>query len=90
MVKVLYMSFEILHRDLLGRIGKLRTKRGVIETPLFLPVINPGIQMISPNEMERDFKCQAIITNAYLLKKNFRDEVRKRGVHNFLKFLTLF
>ena len=80
------MSFEILGRDLLGRIGRLKTKRGIVETPLFLPVVNPMIQSISPKEMERDFGCQAIITNAYLLKKNFGEKVKARGVHDFLKF----
>jgi 7-cyano-7-deazaguanine tRNA-ribosyltransferase len=80
------MSFEILDRDLLGRIGKLRTKQGFIETPLFLPVVNPLKQVLSPQEMVRDFKCQAIITNAYLLKKNFEEEVKAKGVHDFLNF----
>ena len=65
------MSFEIFDRDLLGRIGKIKTKRGIIETPLFLPVVNPLKQSISPQEIQRDYGCQAIITNAYLLKKNF-------------------
>ena len=65
------MSFEIVTKDILGRIGKLRTKRGVVETPVLLPVINPLLQPISPREMRNDFGCKAIITNAYLLKKNF-------------------
>nr|ADQ54394.1 7-cyano-7-deazaguanine tRNA-ribosyltransferase [uncultured marine crenarchaeote E37-7F] len=80
------MSFEILDRDLLGRIGKFKTKQGVIETPLFLPVVNPLKQVLSPQEMARDFKCQAIITNAYLLKKNFEEEVKAKGIHDFLTF----
>jgi 7-cyano-7-deazaguanine tRNA-ribosyltransferase len=80
------MSFEILDRDLLGRIGRFKTKRGIVETPLFLPVVNPVMQFISPEEMKEDFGCQAIITNAYLLKKNFEEEVKKNGVHDFLKF----
>ena len=80
------MSFEILSRDLLGRIGKLKTKRGIIETPLFLPVINPRIQLISPQEMKKDIGFEAIITNAYLLKKNFGEKVIAKGVHDFLNF----
>lgn len=80
------MSFEVLERDLLGRIGRLKTKRGDVETPLLLPVINPSIQPISPEELRRDFGCEALITNAYLLKKNFEEEVRAKGIHEFLKF----
>lgn len=83
---VFFMSFEILSRDLLGRIGKLKTKRGIIETPLFLPVINPTIQLISPKEMKKDIGFQAIITNAYLLKKNFGEKVKAKGIHDFLNF----
>src|SRR5512136_725322 len=80
------MSFEVIERDLMGRIGRLKTKRGTVETPLLLPVINPLIQPISPKEMEKDFGCEALITNAYLLKKNFKQEVIARGIHDFLDF----
>ncbi|MCK5402924.1 tRNA-guanine transglycosylase, partial [Candidatus Bathyarchaeota archaeon] len=80
------MSFEILDRDLLGRIGKLKTKQSFIETPVFLPVVNPLKQVLFPKEMIRDFKCQAIIANAYLLRKNFKEEVKAKGIHDFLNF----
>ena len=45
--------FEILDKDAGGRIGKLRTPHGTVETPTVMPVINPNIQLISPREMER-------------------------------------
>lgn len=76
----------MIDKDLLGRLGKLKTKSGTIETPSLLPVVNPLVQPISPREMERDYDCQAIIANAYLLKKNFGEEVRTRGIHKFLEF----
>jgi 7-cyano-7-deazaguanine tRNA-ribosyltransferase len=80
------MAFEILDRDLAGRIGKLRTRRGSLETPLFLPVVNPAIQLFSPEEMQRRLGCQAIIANAFLLRKRYADSVTQRGIHNFLGF----
>ncbi len=80
------LAFEVVEKDLLGRIGRLTTKTGVVETPLFLPVVNPLVQPLSPRTMEQDFDCQAIIANAYLLKKNFGDEVMSRGIHEFLGF----
>ena len=80
------LAFEVVEKDLLGRIGRLTTKTGVVETPLFLPVINPLVQPLSPRTMEQDFDCQAIIANAYLLKKNFGDKVISRGIHEFLGF----
>lgn len=80
------MSFEILNRDLAGRVGKLETKSGVLETPLLLPVVNPALQPFSPKNMYRDFDCKAIIANAYLLKKNYENKVLKKGIHGFLNF----
>ena len=80
------MSFEIRDRDLFARIGRLKTKSGVIETPLLLPVINPTIQLISPKIIETAFDCKALITNAYIIKKHFQDEVAQRGIHDFLDF----
>jgi 7-cyano-7-deazaguanine tRNA-ribosyltransferase len=80
------LAFEVVEKDMLGRIGRLTTKTGVIETPLSLPVVNPLVQPLSPSTMERDFDCQAIIANAYLLKKNFEEEVTARGIHDFLGF----
>jgi len=85
-VDVPVLSFEIRERDVLGRIGKLVTKSGSIETPQLLPVINPGVQPISPAEMREDFGCEAVMTNAYILRKNFMEGVSKAGVHDFLKF----
>ncbi len=62
------MSFEIKEKDLLGRIGKLKTKRGTVETPLLFPVINPSIQPIPPQKLKDHFGFQAVITNSYIIK----------------------
>ncbi|MFH1328156.1 MAG: tRNA guanosine(15) transglycosylase TgtA [Candidatus Bathyarchaeota archaeon] len=80
------MAFEVLHRDLLGRIGKLTTKSGVLETPAFLPVINPNVQQVSPKEMFEKLRFKAVITNAYILKKHFEEEIIDRGVHDLLSY----
>jgi len=81
-----FMSFEIRDRDLLARIGRFKTKSGVFETPALLPVINPNVQPISPKEIEEEFGCEALITNAYIVKKHFQNEAVKRGLHDFLDF----
>ncbi len=80
------MVFEIVERDLMGRIGRIKTKSGVIETPALLPVVNPLKLTIPPNILQANFKVNAIITNAYILKKNCYDEVVLKGVHRFLDF----
>jgi len=80
------MSFEIRDRDLLARIGRFETKSGIIETPLLLPVINPTVQPVLPKKLQEKFNCKALITNAYIIKKNFKDIAAKKGIHDFLDF----
>jgi len=80
------MSFEVKERDLLARIGKLQTKSGIIETPLLFPVINPTIQLISPKRIREDFGFEALITNAYILKRRFQNQPAEKGLHSFLDF----
>ncbi|MEM2942452.1 MAG: tRNA guanosine(15) transglycosylase TgtA, partial [Candidatus Bathyarchaeia archaeon] len=60
-------------KDVLGRVGRLHTKKGVIETPCLLPVIHPSSQSVHPSEMwEMGFK--GVMTNAYLAYKAFGPE----------------
>ena len=80
------MSFEIKDTDLLARIGKLRTKSGTVETPLLFPVINPYTQLISPREIAENFGFQALIANAYILKKHAEKQPENDGLHKFLNF----
>lgn len=80
------MSFETKTKDLLGRIGKLRTKSGIVETPLLFPVINPSIQLISPARLKEEFGFEAVITNAYILKKRFQNKPIQVGLQKFLGF----
>jgi 7-cyano-7-deazaguanine tRNA-ribosyltransferase len=80
------MSFEIVDRDLLARIGRLETKGGVVETPLLLPVINPYIRTVPPKTLEEKFGCRALITNAYIIQKNFKEAATTKGLHEFLNF----
>jgi len=80
------MSFEVRAHDLLARIGRLKTKKGTIETPLLLPVINPAVQPISPRVIREEFNCTALITNAYIIRKHFGDKAIQMGVHRILDF----
>ncbi len=79
------MVFEVRDKDLGGRIGKLITKSGVIETPAFFPVVNPVKQSKEvPVSLLRDLGFTQIITNAYIIKKTVGNEVR--DIHEFLGF----
>jgi len=81
------MSFEIKDKDLAGRIGKLKTKSGVLETPVFFPVINPLKQEreVPISELKR-IGFKQVITNAYIIKKNYGDRALSVGVHKLIDF----
>ena len=80
------MSFDIRSKDLLGRIGRLKTRSGTVETPTLLPVINPGRQTIPPRILQEELGCDAVITNAYILRKQCAETPVETGVHRFLDF----
>lgn len=80
------MCFEIRSRDLLARIGKIKTKSGTVETPALLPVVNPAVQMISPRTLKEEFGCEALMTNAYILKKQCSGEAAEKEIHQLLDF----
>jgi 7-cyano-7-deazaguanine tRNA-ribosyltransferase len=79
--------FDIIHKDTAGRIGRLTTPHGVVETPTVMPVINPNLQTIKPSEM-RDFGAQILITNSYIIyrKDELREKALKDGLHALLDF----
>lgn len=72
--------FEILDKDGLGRICKIETNHGKIETPAILPVVNPNIPFIEVKEMEK-FGAEALMTNAYILYRTAKVE---KSVHEYL------
>ncbi len=80
------MSFEIRGKDLLGRVGLLRTKSGTVETPLLLPVVNPHTQVIPASDLRSIFGFDALITNSYLVWRKFREEGEIPRIHQLLNF----
>lgn len=79
------MTFEILHKDLGARIGRLYTKSGTIETPNFFPVVNPIRQTLSVEEI-RNVGFNQVITNAYLIMRHYGELGREFGVHRILNW----
>ena len=79
--------FEITHKDVFGRIGKLDTPHGPIETPALLPVVNPNVALIAPEEM-RQFGAAALMTNAYIVYRNprLKEAALSEGIHKVLGF----
>lgn len=77
--------FEIFHRDAMGRIAKLETPHGVVETPTLMPVINPNIEFIPANKMEK-FGAQILITNSYIINRSpsLNKIAVEKGLHSLL------
>ncbi|MCX6677505.1 MAG: tRNA guanosine(15) transglycosylase TgtA [Methanothrix sp.] len=79
--------FEILHKDLAGRIGRLSTLHGTIETPALMPVVNPHLPLIPPDELEK-MGADMVITNSYIIHQDpdLRIQAIERGLHDLLGF----
>jgi len=78
------MSFEVLDKDLAGRIGRLKTRRGTIETPYLFPVINPFDATITVKDIE-GLGFNAFITNILHVRRALR-ELDVVDVHDLLGF----
>jgi 7-cyano-7-deazaguanine tRNA-ribosyltransferase len=79
--------FEILHKDLAGRIGRLSTPHGTVETPLLMPVVNPHLPLITPGELA-GIGADMIITNSYIINQDpdLKTRAMERGLHELLGF----
>ena len=79
--------FEILHKDLAGRIGRLSTPHGTIETPALMPVVNPHLPLILPGELKK-MGADIIITNSYIIHQDpeLKRQALERGLHDLLGF----
>lgn len=78
-------SFEMTERDIAGRIGRLRTKSGTIETPALFPVVNHLKKTVPTSKIAR-MGYQQIIANAYLISKHSATKARRLGLHELLGF----
>ncbi len=78
------MVFSVREKDLAGRIGELVTRTGRLETPALLPVVNPVLQIVSPEEMKQ-IGFQGVMTNAYIVKRHW-DRWTEKKIHAILDF----
>ena len=79
--------FEIIAKDGAGRIGRLHTAHGTIETPTLVPVINPHLPVVSVHDLKK-VGFEIFITNAYMLYKDekLREYVLEHGIHYALNW----
>jgi len=80
--------FELLRTDCGARRGRLTTTRGVIETPMFMPVGTQGtVKAMAPAEL-RALGAQVILGNTYHLNLRPGMEVIRAagGLHKFINW----
>jgi len=80
------VSFELLAEEEGARRGRLATKRGVIETPAFMPVgTQATVKALSPEEI-RDVGAQVVLANTYhlALRPGASHIARLGGLHRFM------
>lgn len=82
------MKFEILNTDEQARRGKLIFRRGVIDTPAFMPVGTYGtVKAMTPEEVQT-IGAQIILGNTFHLMLRPGTEIIKahQGLHNFMNW----
>lgn len=84
------VSFELLERDGLARIGRLETPHGPVETPALLPVLHPDPerQPCPAKFLTERLGVRAVITSAYITWRTppLRAVAERDGVHALLGF----
>ena len=81
------IRFEVVEKDIAGRLGRLTVGKKTVQTPALFPVVNPHLPLIPPAEI-RAMGAGAIITNAYIFatSERFREPALMEGLHRVLGF----
>jgi len=82
------MRFELITKDpkTRARRGRLHTSRGVIETPIFMPVgTQATVKSMTPNQL-RDLTVEILLCNSYhlFLRPGHETVARLGGLHRFM------
>lgn len=85
------MDFEVLKKDenSNARTGEIRTDRGTIKTPIFMPVGTQGtVKTVHQRELEHDIKAPIILGNSYHLYLRPGTEMLEElgGLHKFINW----
>ena len=80
------LSFEVEQRDGAARTGRLYTRRGEVETPVFMPVgTHAAVRALTPDQV-RETGARILLANTYhLSQRPGPDLVHKAGgLHDFM------
>jgi queuine tRNA-ribosyltransferase len=80
--------FEIISQDGKARIGKLHTKKGIAETPFFMPVSTKMTPKFINSMQLNEMKIPAVISNAFILSMRPGSSFVKRmgGIGKMMNF----
>jgi len=81
-------KFKLLKTDGEARLGEIHTRRGVIKTPVFMPVGTQGVVKALTKDQLLQTKPQIILANTYHLYLRPGTEVLEHfgGLHNFMNW----
>ena len=80
-------SFELITQDEKARLGKIHTSRGIIDTPVFMPVGTQGtVKGVFTDDIVKT-NSQIILGNTYhlLLRPGVKILKNFSGLHNYIK-----
>jgi queuine tRNA-ribosyltransferase len=81
-------TFEIIKKNKLARVGKIRTKNGEINTPFFMPDATRGfIKSLSKQDLEAVNVCPMVVNTYHLFLNPGMDLIKDGGgIHNFMNW----
>ena len=83
--------FKLLHQSSKcnARVGQIKTTRGLIQTPVFMPVGTLGtVKAVNQKDLKLDIGSEIILSNTYHLYLRPGTDIIKssKGIHNYINW----
>ena len=83
--------FKLLHQSSKcnARVGQIKTTRGLIQTPVFMPVGTLGtVKAVNQKDLKQDIGSEIILSNTYHLYLRPGTDIIKssKGIHNYINW----
>ena len=85
------IKYELIHecKQSGARRGRIYTPHGIIETPIFMPVVTQAtVKSLTPEELKEEVKASIILSNTYHLYLRPGNKLIKKagGLHSFMNW----
>ncbi len=83
-----HFGYHLIHQDGLARLGKIKTPRGVVRTPAFMPVGTVATVKALYPEQVKQAGADIILSNTYhlMLRPGAERLYRLGGLHDFMRW----